>query len=951
MICRVLPPKSYERRLYRVSKLPIRISDKVAGKELRQLSKAGRPFDPTALLQGGGASVQVSDSSRSPFTVEAQDGFTQSETALDTPGSQVPSPSQEVSVVTSEPRLSGPYGPGDTDKRFEEGKLSSSSANESLPLGPPGSGQAQVESSVTDVASSSSARRARFTGSWSTVGAGKSVTFGGVRRGQVKPKPSAAAGSAADLDSLDLVAPGLIDSVLAANVSPRWSLPLAPASDLLDVPDGLLEQESGILDDQPDFDISLTAGQRSPAGTSVGLRDGDPESDQGSGSGSEEELEDRSLAATVAVQPPKTPQQPSDLTVEKSQVQESDDSRQSREVIPPDGSQGVTHGSKGLDPPVIVTQPSKPTAVSAEVKAIETQYAQSLVLLQQQQSAFMAKVRQKLASLDKPRSSLGQDQSGQRKPPACIKKPPGTVPSVPRGSTSSSVPPASGPRASVKKGPPAVPEEVAPLYRASNAATGLPPVPVSDSVVSASAAELPTELKGYEVDLAHFCLSDLAKDSPGQSATPAVDLLANPQVMLQHLSAGMVPQEVQLLARTQLLRQSGPAAPQSSASQSRLRSTDLGAKPLAELTKQVDFIQKQVLAFMVEEQAWDEPPVADPPNTAFQPAKSPEADEGPAVQHGMPVPAMLARHVLECWERPKELRPSRIVSKVPRLWRGHFDTFCAVLSRPSKCELDAFHLTMEGFLERIRMIDRAAGFRQAGSDLRNQCDLLRVSLNSAAWVQFQVASQTDCYKRLGSALDALQKVPGVPDQVVSELTEAHSNVEGQLLASWCQFCVCFAGVDCAARCVAALVLQLRTDACHALWGQRCPKQILNEVLAGPVNSSLFFGQDITGLMGKLAQHHTILQLNSAVAVQMGGEPMFKIPKRKFLGSSGPQNQGKKKKVDFRSAAQQGKAATSVQDPPPVQPFPGQGQGRGRRNSRKRGKKSGAGRGGKPPAKD
>ena len=702
-------------------------------------------------------------------------------------------------------------------------------------------------------------------------------------------------------------------------------------------------------DGQQELDF-LQAGQRSPTGLLDGPNEG-PGSTSGSESGAD--IQGSLFGSPRGIQRPSASRQVLDSAAETRLGQAALTSGQA-ETAGRESQSDSTPGIKGsVVQPVIPAQSSAaPSTVSASVQAIETQYAQTLELLRQQQSTFMTKVHDRLASLETPGVAPGLDQPSLRKPPVCIKKPVMAGPSVLRGPRSTSVPTAMGSKSGSRKGPAVVPAEVASLYTAKNAASGLPPEPAANPVQSTSSGSLPLELKGYEVDLSHFRISDLVRDTSGPPLAPAVDILANPQLILKHLSAGSVPPDVRLLAQSQLLRHSAPVSTQASVAQSRLRSTDLGSKPLAELTNQVDFIQRQVLEFMLEEQAWDQPPVADPPNTAFQPAKQVEAEDGPAVMHGMPVPAMLARHVLECWEHPGQLRPSRIIKKVPRLWRDHFDTFCSILQHPSKAELDAFHLTIEGFMERLQAVDRLAGFRRAGRDLRTQGDLLRVQLNSAAWVQFQVASQTDCYQRLGTALDALQKVPGVPAEVTAELEEARSDIEGQLLASWCQFCVCFAGVDCAARCIAALVLQLRTDACRALWGLKCPKLILDEILAGPVNSAAFFGQDISALMGKLAQHHTILQLNSAVAVQMGGEPMLRAPKRQAQGPSGPRGQGKKRKVDFRGAAQQGTGSAAAPNPPSKQPFPGQGRGRGRKRngSRRRSHKKPGGRG-QPSATD
>ncbi len=106
-----------------------------------------------------------------------------------------------------------------------------------------------------------------------------------------------------------------------------------------------------------------------------------------------------------------------------------------------------------------------------------------------------------------------------------------------------------------------------------------------------------------------------------------------------------------------------------------------------------------------------------------------------------------------------------------------------------------------------------------------------------------------------------------------------SDQEEILLAAWCQFVVAFAGVDHAARAMAACVKQLRSDAMHAIYGSGCPEAIMDQAHARPICHGSFFGGDPTTLCTELAARNATLTLASQAAVQMGGQALVRESKQ------------------------------------------------------------------------
>ena len=442
------------------------------------------------------------------------------------------------------------------------------------------------------------------------------------------------------------------------------------------------------------------------------------------------------------------------------------------------------------------------------------------------------------------------------------------------------------------------------LFRPTHPVTGEVPVAqVNDPLDPLLCEPLPEAVKGYEVELDHFRPEPESTDQGLQSVP---NVFADRDLLIKCLAAGSVPNNLQALAQAQLM-QGSVSLPSAKGTASKVRSSDLGTKRLKTLARQVDLFQVQAMRTMADLGVWDEPPQREASFSGPQPAKPNLSDDEDSTEpsEGLPVPAMLARHILECWRCPGEFRgASRPIRSIPRLWWSHFKRFVTIPARPTDEELGSFQRTRDQFTEQLVASGWKYSTDRATQELGKFKDMLRGFLASAAWKQVDVAVSRASYNSLTQALRELEKMSGVPDSVLENLISARDNQETLMLAAWCQFVIAYAGVDCAAKGIAAAVVQLRKDACVALWGKNCPAKIFDTVLKQPVSTEAFFGGDIRVMLSEWACQQSVLALNSAAVVNMGGDPIIKGTKRQGNFSGG--GASKKKKGGFKDAARKGR---------------------------------------------
>ena len=116
---------------------------------------------------------------------------------------------------------------------------------------------------------------------------------------------------------------------------------------------------------------------------------------------------------------------------------------------------------------------------------------------------------------------------------------------------------------------------------------------------------------------------------------------------------------------------------------------------------------------------------------------------------------------------------------------------------------------------------------------------------------------------------------GVPDSVTENLISARDNQETLMLAAWCQFVIAYPGMQCAANGIVAAVVQLGKDACITVLGKNCPAKVFDTVLKWSVSTESFFGvHHIRVIISKWAHQQSVLILNSAAGVTIGGDTII-----------------------------------------------------------------------------
>ena len=551
------------------------------------------------------------------------------------------------------------------------------------------------------------------------------------------------------------------------------------------------------------------------------------------------------------------------------------------------GKRGSRHGS--VSPPAprrlvspgrgVGLGPSSTVPAASRSQMLEQELAQNQALFEAQQARLKAQLDTLLAAGRRGNAS----QNGAA----------GLAPQPARSVASSGVQHRSGSHAMLQD-----------LYTPSHPVTG--EVPVAQAVDPSDpllCEPLPDSVRGYEVELDHF-KPDL--ESSDQAVQSVPNIFADRDLLVKCLAAGSVPDNLQALAQAQLM-QGSVGMPPVRTVPNKVRPSDLGAKKLKTLARQVDLFQVQAMRTMADLGVWDEPPKADVSITGPQPAMASLSDdeESSEPSEGLPVPAMLARHILECWRSPGDIKgASRPIRSIPRLWWSHFKRFVTIPARPTDEELGSFQKTREQFTEQLASSGWKSSTDRASQELGKFKDMLRVFLASAAWKQVDVAVARASYNSLTQARRELEQLVGVPQSVLDKLSSARDNQETLMLAAWCQFVMAFAGVDCAAKGIAAAVVQLRKDACFALWGKNCPAKVFETVLKRPVSTESFFGGDIRVMLSEWACQQSVLALNSAAVVNMGGDPIIRGTKRQNNSSGG--GAPKKQKGNFKDAAKKGR---------------------------------------------
>jgi len=304
----------------------------------------------------------------------------------------------------------------------------------------------------------------------------------------------------------------------------------------------------------------------------------------------------------------------------------------------------------------------------------------------------------------------------------------------------------------------------------------------------------------------------------------------------------------------------------------RVLDTDLGMTSLESIRKKVDFIQGSVLERMSTLGLWSNPPQPEvhDHSLSFQPEGKVDSTAPP----GLPVPAMLARQILEIWGNPKASKRGR-AGQLPRLWSSHFQTFLMLPSHPSEEELSIFQIDRTEFERRLKTQGWSESTKRAQGQLVEHSRALRVHLNSAAWVQFNTTNARRSFNALSKCVRTLNSQESVPQEVLEHIRTTIVDQEELLLAAWCQYVMAFSGVDLAARAIAVQIKQLRTDAMYAIYGNKCPPTIMDKALARPIYHEAFFGGDPASLCSDIAAKNATLTLASHAAVQMGGQPLVK----------------------------------------------------------------------------